>query len=204
MKALCLLFVCGGALAAEPASDRVVYRGKERTQEWLHRAHAAYRTKLAIIEGTICEVGCLKRYADKVRPGDACRIKGKIVRVLPDNRLLLCLGTVGFDNTVEPTKLDARNQVVRLTLPEQYTHTTWSNRIAVIGVVEADGKRLADCVWLRHNTEPLTLDQFRTAIEAGVELRKWSTESKRVRTRTADFTGSRHRTLTRHVYRVIP
>jgi len=205
MRVLCLLIVCGAALAAEPASDGVVYRGKPRTEEWLHRAHAAFRTKLAVVEGVVCDTGALERYSDKVRPGDACHIDGKVVRVLPEHRYLLRLATVGCDDRGKQSQGEggdkafaADNQVIRITFARALTRDTWASEMACIGVAEVDGKRYADCVLLPRDLAPLTLDQFRIAIAAGIELRKWTFERKRTRTRRGTTIKSRH------VYRVIP
>lgn len=199
---LALLLIAGAALkmarGAEADEPAVVYRGKPRTEAWFEKAYAKFRNKVARVEDAWVDVAEPSRWADELKPGEAARVHGKIVRVLDGNAYLLRLATLGLSSLGKPTVFKPNGQVIQLTLDRPLRRDAFVGSVAGVGTIEHGSRRFVRCLRVPRERLPLTKADFREALRSGFVLGVWRLEKKRRRLRDGTIL-----VRTRHVRRTI-
>lgn len=163
----------------------IVYRGKRRSEEWVDEQYGAFRSKFTVVDGQLVDLTNPDRWQTRIGVGDACRIRGSIVKTIGRDDLLVRLHRhklklpsrfAGvFWQLKAPDVRSKAAQVIRLRgrLLSTYGGEV-SMRVVAIGTGEVGGRQVVECrPYLRYQAKPITKDQFIGALKAGFPLSTW-------------------------------
>ncbi|MBL7222222.1 MAG: hypothetical protein ISS72_00075 [Candidatus Brocadiae bacterium] len=161
----------------------VVYRGKERSEAWVDEQSAAFQRKLAVVDGQIVDLTDTQHFQAAVEVGDACSIRGTVVRALGKGDALVRLHqhevpvpsryARAFWPYTAPMVKSPKGQVVRLRERSVPSDGDVVRRIMAVGTCEVDGHTVVDCRPLRYGLPPLTREQFLLVLRVGLPLSTW-------------------------------
>jgi len=164
--------VAMSATAAAEGWPKVTYRGKVRSVEWLDRVYAAFRPKLAVVDGVVCDTQRSIDYTSNPKPGIVARIQGPIVSVVDGKAAIVRLSRKATNIIGEkPTKPGTVRAYVRFA--EGVPKARAIDRlVAILRTRDVSGEPMIECLELPRQFEASvpTKAQFAAAVNGGLPL----------------------------------
>jgi len=187
-----LLAVALAPLCRAEDWPKVTYRGKVRSVKWLERVYSAFRSKLAVVDGVVCDTQRQVDYTSNPKPFLIARIHGPIMKVVDGTTAIVRLNRKDTKHWLgnwvgqEPTKQGQVLVYVRFATAVP-TATSVKMSVATLRLRDVDGKQLLECLEVdppvRIQPTAPTKAEFAAAVNAGLPLVIYERRAKPIRSR---------------------